>query len=284
MADTQKGHRVTKEFLADLESVFATDASDDISIGDLKDLGEGLEKSRKYCDRTLNQALSKLPAHHPVKCPISLYGAMGMGRLEVAHTRTLAWMLNPNNKEHGFGDALLQSFWRHIRKCGDVPRAGVKNVHVERFHRNMGEDAGRTDIWIEGFWSEPNSAPWLIVIEGKIDSAVDTRQLDRYSKEIDAWRHGHKVSRKDIHKVLLATKDALPEEAGNDWITLSFDELARFFLKTAQSLRYKAGYEFLRLYLAGVLHDILGLPISRADVGRNPYKLLEFLRGIDSTE
>jgi hypothetical protein len=208
---------------------------------------------------------------------------MGLGRLEVAHTRTLAWLLDPK-REHGFRDTLLQALCRHVRNSDEVLRLGVKNVHVERFHRNIDEDgAGRTDIWIEGSWTEPNSKPWLIVIEAKIDSPLGSRQLERYDKEIDTWREDHNVRRKDVHRILLTTHHTLPDGTGKDWIPLSFVELARLFVTTSQSLRHEAGYEFFRLYLAGVLKNILDLPIGRDKVQKDPYRLLEFLRKSNTT-
>jgi hypothetical protein len=266
---------VTKEFVADLESVFAPDDSDDIPLADLKDIGERLNKAREYYDQELNDVLSKLPPDHPVLCPISFFGVMEVGRLEVAHTRTLAWILNPKKvSEHGFGDALLRAFLKYICECDSVSSFDVCKVNVERGYRNsLAEDAGRTDIWIEG--GSINSTPWLVVIEAKIDASEGDQQLDRYNEEIKKWRATHRNA--EIHRVFL-TPDGRASISGQRWTPASFPRLAHVLWDAISSDEMQPGYHFIRHYLAGVLKDVLGLPIGLANVRQSPYKVLEFLR------
>src|SRR5437867_2303238 len=102
---------LSKQFRKDLITVCQADASDEFPIGELKALGRVLTKWRKDCLREL----ADLHPEHPARSPVSLFGVMEMGRLEVAHTRTLAWMLDPNC-QHGFGDALLRALLPHV--CG----------------------------------------------------------------------------------------------------------------------------------------------------------------------
>jgi hypothetical protein len=273
--DRQKGPVLSKAFLADLESVFERDASDDIPIEDLKDLGEKLEKSRKYLEQELSNELSKLPMDHPVRCPISLYGVMEVGRLEVAHTRTLAWLLNPKNTEHGFGELLLKALLKHICKCNDLLSFDVCEVHAERAYRDfITEEAGRTDVWVEGH--PTSSRPWLVVIEAKIDASEGDQQLDRYNREIRKWRARHRDG--EIHRVFLTPNGREPKSVGK-WTLASFSQLVRVFWGAACSRTADPGFHFLRYYLAGVLKDVVRLPIGLANVQRNPYRLLEFLRG-----
>ena len=265
--------QVTKEFLADLESVFETDASNDIPIRNLNDLEEELKKGNEQCAKDLRAELSKLPAAHPVKCPVSLYRVMEMGRLEVAHTHTLAWLLSPNERDHGFGDALLRAFLKQVCGFGHLLSFDVCKVEAERVYRNsLTEDAGRTDIWIEG---EPaKSKPWLVVIEAKIDASEGDQQLDRYNREINKWRSRHHDG--EVRRVFL-TPDGKRATSGQRWKSASFSWLAHVFWDAACSSRQAPGYHFLRYYLAGVLKDILGLPIGNRDIRQNPYKLLKFL-------
>lgn len=271
--DRKMTPQLTKAFLADLEFVFETDASDDMPIGDLNDLAERLVQWRKHCDDELKVELSKLEKDHPVCCPISLYTVMEMGRLEVAHTRTLAWMLDRGG-EHGFGDTLLKAFLTHICDCGDLSSFDVCQVDAERVYRNsLAGDVGRTDIWIEG--TATNSKPRLVVIEAKIDASEGEQQLYRYNGEIQNWLETHHDG--EIHLVFLTPNGRAPA-SGLGWKPVSFSLLARVFWMAASSLKAQPGYHFLRYYLAGVLKEVLGLPIGSTNGHRNPYKLLEFLR------
>ncbi len=269
----------SKKFLFDLQHVFEADASDDVPIEVLKRLESELKKWGKRCGRELKNELAKLPKNHPVRCPISLLGTRGYGRLEVAHTRTLACLLNPK-EAHGFGNALLDSLLRHLRKDRELPPFDVEEVDAERFYRNSDEeDAGRTDIWIELSWRKgTNRKRWLVVIEAKVDASEGNEQLDRYGKEIKKWLAEHKGTGHEVYQIFL-TREGDEATTGKRWKPLSFSNLVRVFCDTANSLTAKPGYHFLRFYLAGVLKDILDLPIGQGNGQQNQYKLLGFLKG-----
>lgn len=257
-----------RKWADELKYVYEMDASEDLPRKYLKKLDRGLKAWSKHCNAELARELRKLPENHPVKCPFSLFGTMDYGRLEVAHTRTLAWLLDPQ-KEHGFGTVLLSALLRNCCKRQKLPR--VKKVEAERLYKQVdGEDTGRTDIWIEGFWE---NQPWVLVIEAKIDSSESDHQLDRYNKEIRAERE------KQIDCLFL-TPDGREAESGEQkWNALSFSALARVFCEATDKLATKPGYHFLRFYLAGILKDVLGLPVGDASRDYNQYKLLRFLKG-----
>lgn len=266
--------RLAKEFLVDLERIVATDASDDVPIGDLDGLGRELRSWTEDCKQQLGAELSKLGPDHPVNCGISLYGAMDLGRLEVAHTRTLAWLLNPNEKEHGFGDALLKAMLTRVCNCDQPLSFDMCTVAAERIYRNLVTgDAGRTDIWIEG--QPKNSKPWLVVIEAKIDASEGSQQLDRYNLEIKKWRAEHRDG--EVLRQVFLTTDGREATGCEGWTPASFSRLAIAFWEAVGSPPPKPGHQFLRLYLAGVLRDILDLPIGNSDGKQHPYKLLQSL-------
>jgi PD-(D/E)XK nuclease superfamily len=248
---------VTNKFLSDLEFVFATDASDDIPLWELKDLEKKLTKWSKYCGEELNERLSKLPMVHPVKCPISLYTVMEMGRLEVAHTATLAWLLDPKN-EHGFGNVLTKILLRHICRCGNLPHFVVHKVEAERIYRNsLMDDSGRTDIWIEGSYGKrSNSEPWLVVIEAKIGASEGDRQLDRYNVEIKKWRAKYRSD--NVHQIFLSP-EGKEATSGKGWQSVSFSRLARIFLGRSSPACDETGLPFHSVLSCSRSQRYLGL-------------------------
>ncbi len=248
-------------------------------FGDCRTLGRRLEQWRKNCRERLEKRLEPLPDDHPLKCRISLLGTMDYGRLEVAHTRTLAWLLDPK-REHGFDNALVNSMLSRLGGLTGWRAFCVDRVEAERFYKNSAkEDAGRTDVWVEGLWGEPERGKrGLIVIEAKIDACEGEEQLDRYDEEIRKWLKEHGSDNDRVCRVFL-TPDGRKGTTARDWKPLSFSKLAQAFCDAANSLRTKAGYHYLRFYIASVLKDILQPPIAKSNAERDcsRYKLLSFL-------
>ena len=101
--------------MKDLESAYAhalafSPQQPVISVADLTSLAEELKTWRSHHQRLLKQYLAQLSDDDPLRGSVSLFGAMDYGRLETAHTRTLAWMLG--DQEHGFGNQLLEALLR----------------------------------------------------------------------------------------------------------------------------------------------------------------------------
>jgi hypothetical protein len=204
---------------------------------------------------------------------------MDYGRLEVAHTRALAWLLDPSN-EHGFDNALVKSMLEKLDWPGRRRAFCVRSVEAERFYKNSAEeDAGRTDVWLEGLWGDTQGGkPGLIVIEAKIDACEGEEQLRRYDTEIRRWLGGRRIETDSVCRIFL-TADGRKARTAEDWEALSFSKLAKAFCDAANSLRTKPGYHYLCLYIASVLKEILHLPIGKSDAERDcgRYKLLGFL-------
>ena len=269
---------LSREFLCDLEDAYEADGRDDSSPEELEDLGERLDDLAAECEDRLRKALCRLPRDHPVNCPISLFGTMDFGRLEVAHTRTLAWLLDPT-KEHGFENALVTLLLKQVQAPGQRTVFYPHRVQPERYYRNSAEeDAGRTDIWVEGSWRESGGRkPGLIVIEAKVDSSEGEDQLARYNAEIDRRRKEH--SSENVCRIFLTPDEGREATTGKNWKALSFCQLARALCDAADSLKNKPGYHYFRFYVAGILRDILRLPIGKSPARGDPggYRLLGFL-------
>jgi hypothetical protein len=103
-------------FLADLDRVYVEDCSPALgdAESDLDELAGQFSDWRAAKRKQIRALLSSLPEDDPIRCPISLLGTLDFGRLETAHTRTLAWLLDPG-REHGFGAHLLRSLLAHVR-------------------------------------------------------------------------------------------------------------------------------------------------------------------------
>jgi hypothetical protein len=267
-------------FLRDLEEVYEADGADDSSPEELDRLGARLDKWGRDCEERLRKAREKLHPDHPVKCPISLFRTMDLGRHEVAHTRALAWLLDPRG-EHGFENVLVNALLGQVHCSGEQPAFYPDRVAAERFYRiSEGEDAGRTDVWIEGRWGKSRGGGrGLVVIEAKIDALEGEGQLARYNSEIAKWREEQRVDEGNVCRVFLTPAKGREASTGKHWKALSFSKLARAFCDAADSLRNKPGHHYLRFYVAGVLKDILGLPTGQSPAHRHPgrYALLKFL-------
>lgn len=247
-----------KSFRADLERVQAFSETAvartvPISSADLASLGREFDRIWESAREKLGgeKWWERLPVYHPLRCPISLFGTLDLGLHETAHTRALAWLLDPG-KEHGFGDVLLHAL---LRKVFAKAALHLSDVTVTSEFRS-GESRDRIDIHLQGSWTDThhNGAPerWTMIIEAKIRAEEGDAQLARYEKQTHMT---------DRHKLVFLTTDSRSAVTGSQdgktkWIPLSFKELMALFNNCLPELKGKPGFEFLRLYMAGVLKDI----------------------------
>jgi hypothetical protein len=269
---------ISNQFLSDLSKVHRMVTFGDVkmaeesSIDELLNLGRQLDKIRSYTRDKVTEKiepLRKTDPENPLFCNVSLYAPMDYGRLEVAHTRTLAWLLDPS-KEHGFGASLLSAlfplFDDEIAKNRPFK---IKDVRSENLHYDSdNEILGRTDIWIEGKWDD-NKKSFLIVIEAKIDAPEGKDQLDRYEKAI----YGFNIE--DVFCVFLTPNGREAEgKKGRNWHPISFSRIAGRLAVVSRDLKKAPGYYYLRFYVTSIIRDILGWKKIEES---NPYQLLSYL-------
>lgn len=267
------------QFLPELSKVYLMETAEEArtdeedSTDDLFKLGRQLDELRLSVQNKVNErreTLRKNDPENPLFCHVSLYAPMDYGRLEVAHTRTLAWLLDPD-KEHEFGDYLLKGLLPLFEIATDR-QFEIKNVKSEQIH--YGDDnaiLGRTDIWIEGIWNDDNK-PFLIVIEAKIDAPEGKDQLDRYEDAIK------KRNIEDVFCVFLTPNGR--KSVGitdKNWLPVSFIIIAGRLAAASRDLKDKQGYHFLRFYIASIIRDILGWKMAEKSEKANPYLLLSYL-------
>jgi len=269
---------MSKHFKEDLEETYTYALSlsskrQRISDADLDSLAEIFKKWRSCHQNRLKGYLEKIHKGDPLLSSISLFGTMGYGRIETAHTRTLAWLLE-DNKEHGFGSKLLEALLLYLLRGRKIRVTKVDKVESEHAIYK-----GRFDVFAEGRWREEGRGEmrWVLVIEAKIDAEEGKGQLDRY----DEWLKKQKyTSETEILRVFLSIHGQKRKTKLSEWQGLSFSGLAGIF-RGVSNLQDKPGYHFLRYYLAGVLRDICGFPVpmpEKSESCENPYELNYYLR------
>jgi hypothetical protein len=264
--------RLPPSFIADLESVLAT-AKTKPPVEDFQFLEIHLREWRRSTRDRLKEWMASLPPDDPLLCPISLFGTMDYGRLETAHTRTLAWLLDPN-REHGFGNELIESLLSHVQG-GEVPPGRILIERVESelpFNLPGSGRMGRIDVFAKGKWIKDDSS-WLLVIEAKIDASEAKDQL----AQIEDWTDEDGT---DVFRVFLTHDARKPESAQElrNWSRLAFSELASILWSAGKKQKDKAGYHFLRYYLAGVLQDVCGWPFPIEADYPDPYSMLSYIK------
>lgn len=266
------------KFLSDLEQIHAIlpVASD----ANLLSLGNHFLHWRKVTQEFISTRLKELPDDDPLLSPISLFRTMDYGRLETAHTRTLAWLLDPKkNDEHGFGHSLLAALLLRL----------AHRVHFDRFHVDRvaseysleGSDGqGRLDVLAEGVWENGGEhVRWTLVVEAKIDAWEGDGQLQKY----DEWLATHANGR-TTYRVFLTPDGRAPETGSDEWEPMSYLELVRIMRHEYGKLRHSPGFHFLRFYLAGVLQDVCGLPRNVGANAADPYTIASYLKNIHESQ
>jgi len=260
-------------FLSDLKKVYATlpTASDD----NLRFLANRFDEWRRVTREWVRARVKKLDKDDPLLCQISLFRTMDSGRLETAHTRTLAWLLDPKNKEHGFGDVLLSALLGRLADRDHFDHLHVESVASEYLLEGSA-GKGRLDVLAKGEWeSMGERVRWMLVIEAKVDAWEGEGQLDKY----DEWLDLHAADRVP-YRVFLTPEGRPPETGAEEWEAMSFLELVRIFRAVYGGLRHAPGFHFLRFYLAGVLQDVCGLPRHVGEDAADPYAVASYLKAV----
>jgi PD-(D/E)XK nuclease superfamily protein/uncharacterized protein DUF4339 len=242
----------------------------------LMGLGTYFENCRNKTRRRIAEILMNISDEDPIKCPISLFETMRFHRVEVAHTRALAWLLNPN-KQHGFGSILFDAIWEHLSGEPITEMPFMEDVDSEKRIELNGKYAGRLDIFLRGrFLGAQGQSPWVLCIEAKIDAHEGARQLPRYDEWLESSFHD-----REIRRVFLTPQGAPPEQSSK-WEAMSFAQLARILRSRLEKVMNAPGYHYLRFYLTAVMKDICrwSLPISDANKVSDPYRMLEYLSSI----
>ena len=264
-------------FLSDLAKINAT--LPDESELDLVWLAERFTEWRQSTSEFVRTRLLNLSDDDPLRCPVSLFRTMDLGRLETAHTRTLAWLLDPRKtNEHGFGDVLLRAILGRLAGQSKFDELAIDRFHSEFPIQGSGS-RGRLDLLAEGSWITSGvQVAWTMVIEAKVDAFESEGQLGKY----DDWLKIHAPNR-ELYRVFLTPNGRITDSSNAEWTPLSFLELVRIFRAVYGGLRNAPGFHFLRFYLAGVLQDVCRFPRAIEDAS-DPYSVASYLKTVDEAQ
>lgn len=218
----------------------------------------------------------RLPPYHPLRCRVGLFGTLDLGLHETAHTRTLAWLMNPAGN-HGFSDILLRAFLKRIFGLDTEPQLADVNIMNEV---PVGESRDRLDILMKGTWTLAGRRKdqWMVAVEAKIEATEGEDQCARYEVHL---REAIKSANR--HRFVFLTQDGrapISESKGksSQWTNLSFRQLMALFGRRLHELTTKPGFEFLRLYMTGVLKDLCQLNCGEVIRERDDiYSISEYL-------
>ena len=246
----------------------------------VEQMASRLKAWRSHNQQQMQKFLLTVPEDDPLRCPISLFGTLGLRRIETAHTSTLAWLLDPK-QPHGFEFAPMEALLTYLVKIGTPSRRLSVDTVKKEYPMPVSGEPGRIDVYATGDWSDEISSRvrWLLAIEAKIDASEGDGQLEHY----DQWIIRNKDGRQPI-RVFLTKEgrkpDVEPQVFPEPWIPLSFQDVVGIFRELSPRLRGKPGFEFLRFYLTGILKDIYRweIPVPSAESCANPYAYVDFLK------
>ncbi|MHB8743862.1 MAG: PD-(D/E)XK nuclease family protein [Sulfuricaulis sp.] len=251
---------------SDLNRLAILTESQDHSV--LSKLSRILNEIEEDVFRSVEDRLNVYKNKHqdsPVFSVATLFGPIDYGRLETATTRAIAWLIDPE-QPHGFGCDVADLVMRLVDERGGGSRRlrSVSAVIPEKRTKR----GGRIDVWAEGRWND--GARWTLLIEAKIDAVESQDQLKRYEDEvrgIPEWIG-----------IFLTRDGSMPTSSNAKWKSLSFQALANALVRYYTSAgRGKRGSDFLRLFAAGILRDILERPVPIAIKQNNRFEIADLL-------
>jgi hypothetical protein len=199
----------------------------------------------------------------PIRVPVDLLSPIKRASDETIHTRALAYLLSPS-EEHGLGKDVLSAVLMKLPgRHGAAKIAALlnqKRVRVDVFPEyrysiegSSDRSVARNDIRIE-LRSNKNAA--LIIIENKIESPESEGQFYWYAHEARKWC---KRNRGQALLVSLA-RDKLERD---EWLSLSYLDLASALRHVWQRRRSAPGHSWLGLYISAITSGVLGININR---------------------
>lgn len=224
---------------------------------------------RAACDALLDDPdLARLDA---TRAPFDPLAVLGWSAKERAHTRLLAWLVDPRgtspDRAHAFGAAPLAALaaLAHERAEGATDRAapqGFRDVRVWR-EQPLGDGLASTarapDLRCE--WCDDDGVPWVILVEDKLDAAEGDEQLRDYLAWMRRQRPGHR------RLLVYLTPDGRPPASVRDAPELAvvrWGELAARVLGAVERAPEEPAREFARMSLSALRARFEGAPEVRA--------------------
>lgn len=256
-----------EQFLKDIKKV-------NIVHQNQKDLREHYQRlipffksEKSNLEERYKNLLEKIPSSHPLNCPITLFGPMGYDRWEVAYTKTLAYLLSPE-KMPKTGEILCRNLITQLIGEEFAP-SKVINVHSEKaVLMSQKENRGRIDIELS--FETALKQKCLIVIEAKVDADEGERQLERYEKYVLSQSKNYH----SIFPVYLTPDSIKNKKAKTKWKFISYEVILTALEQTITDSPDSMERNYLTLFAANILKDILGLDLNGKNATYNKFKIL----------
>lgn len=148
---------------------------------------------RAACEALLNDPdLARLDA---ARAPFDPLAVLGWSAKERAHTRMLAWLMDPRpaspDRAHGLGAAPLRALAQLALET--IAPQGFHDIRVWR-EQPLGDGLAATarapDLRVE--WIDDDGTPWVALVEDKLDAAEGDEQLRDYLAWMRRSRGAHR--------------------------------------------------------------------------------------------
>jgi hypothetical protein len=139
----------------------------------------------------------------------NLFDVLGRPRLEDAHSRMIAWLMNPSNP-HGLRDGFLKAFFDKAFEAFHITvPAGTLECRVTVKKKI---DSGEVDIEVKG-------PSWWLIVENKIDCVEEHGQTRKYAAHYEQFAK----LRETFFPVFLSREGKRPES--RDFAPMSYRDL-----------------------------------------------------------
>lgn len=209
--------------------------------------------------------LRKKDPNNPVFLGVGLLGLLhGTGLRETAHTRLLAWILNPK-ENHGFEDKPLKNFLElcELDYDGKDRNSSLKDVSVKA-EAMISNAKKRMDITIGKLSSNGGNYQWQLVVEVKIDQEIELRQLQSYEELMPKAKY-ILITPESEHKEYV-------KKYARKWTHIDVNDLIACLWNAIRDGKDESqfpGYHIMRYYISGVMSDVLewDMPFKSSTVG-----------------
>ena len=168
----------------------------------------------------------------------NIFDVLGRPRLEDAHSRMIAWLLDPG-KPHGLGDGFLRGFFKRV--FGTTPPAGTSECLVTTKKRIK---SGEVDIEVAG-------PRWWLIVENKIDWEEDDGQTEKYAMY---YRQFSKLN-SNLFLVLLSPQGTHPKSPA--FRAMSYRDLREVLEDVLELLRpAEEAEQLMRHFLQHILLEV----------------------------
>ena len=216
-------------------------------------------------NRELNKLATYLNRFNPIK-------VMGMERMEIRHSKILAWLLNPY-ENHGLGDQFLRAFLCEARRGYSSSPTSLEILQADLRDAEIRREWKHIDIFI----LLPH-LDWAFIVENKYHSTQHGEQLKRYANQIETLYNIEPCG------IFLTLHDEAPED--ERYAPIQYDSicgiLAELIERKADTIKLEAAV-FIKHYLkvieeaTGMNKDKKDMAVLAAQLYREHQKVLDFI-------